>query len=347
MFGRTQLLDDAPVVICVPARNEEAMLPGLLAAIAELSFDREPPDLCLYLDGCRDGSAALLDAIAPTLPFRLTFAQGGDGVPNAGAARRAALAMGLAVLAGRDGLLFTTDADSQPRRDWLSAGCKALYEAEVVAGRITRSHAADAPQQARIERYYDRLHRYRRALDPVPWEARDTHHCGGGANIAIRACAYRALGGFLPLATGEDARLLDDAARAGLRVRRDAAMVVETSSRREGRIAGGLASLLRALDQGELPRMADPRGAAWQWRAQAAARRSFVAIDRLDARVALGERLGLTADHILGVARDCLNAEAFAMRVVPASPRHDGTVSLMEAEDILTRLESQWCGIAA
>jgi hypothetical protein len=335
------------MVICVPARNEAAMLPGLLAAIAGLGFDRAPPVVCLYLDDARDGSAELLDALAPTLPFRLIVARGGGGIPNAGAARRAALAMGLATLSGREGLLFTTDADSQPHRDWLSAGRRALGKAEVVAGRITRSHPADAPQQCRIERYYDRLHRYRRILDPVPWEARETHHFSGGANIAIRASAYRTLGGFLPLASGEDARLLDDAARGGLRVRRDAAMVVETSSRREGRIAGGLAGLLRALDQGERPRMADPRGAAWQWRAQAAARRSFGGIDRIDARVTLGQRLGLTADHILGVARDCPNAEAFAMRIVPAAPIHDGTVSLAEAEDLLTELESQWCGIAA
>lgn len=324
------------------------MLPGLLAAIAALFADRDGLDVCLFLDDCRDGSADLLDALAPALPFRLTVARGGrDAAPNAGAARRAALAMGLERLAGGEGLLFTTDADSQPRRDWLMAGSKALREAEVVAGRITRAHASDAPQQCRIEHYYDRLHRYRRVLDPVPWEARETHHFGGGANMAVWASAYRAVGGFMPLPSGEDARLLDDAGRGGLRVRRDAAMVVETSSRREGRVAGGLAGLLRAMDHGELPRMADPRGAAWQWRAQAEARHGFGMIDRVDVRVGLGERLGLTADHILGVARDCPNAEAFAMRVVPASPVHARMVSLSEAEDILTELESQRCEIAA
>lgn len=342
------MLDDAPVVIGVPARNEEAMLPGLLAALAALAVDRSALDVCLYLDDCRDGSAALLARLAPTLPFRLTVAQGGAGAaPNAGAARRAAMALGLQRLGGAEGLIFTTDADSKPRRDWIGAGRNALREAEVVAGRIVRSHAAADPRASRVEYYYDRLHRYRRSIDPVGWEARDTHHFSGGANIAIRASAYRLLGGFLPLPSGEDARLLDDASRAGLRVRRDAAMVVETSSRREGRIAGGLAGLLRALDHGEQPRMADPRGAAWQWRAQAAARRGFAMMDRADARSALGARLGLSADHILGVARDCPNGEAFAMRVVPAPPVDWGTVSLTEAEDILTALECRDREVAA
>jgi hypothetical protein len=39
-------------------------------------------DVCLFLDDCRDGSADLLDALAPALPFRLTVARGGrDAVP--------------------------------------------------------------------------------------------------------------------------------------------------------------------------------------------------------------------------------------------------------------------------
>lgn len=339
---------DLPMVLCIPARNEAALLPALLSAIGDLSGDRDLLHVCLYLDDCRDDSAALLQRIGSTLPFRLTVTLGSatEG-PNAGAARAAAVAMGLAVLGSGEGLIFTTDADSLPRRDWLLAGGRALAEADVVAGRIVRSGAVDDPQATRIEQFYDRLHRYRRTVDPVPWEARDTHHFGGGANMAIRASAYRAMGGFLRLPSGEDARLLDDAARAGLRVRRDGAMVVETSSRRSGRSAGGLAGLLLALDRGDRPRMADPRGSSWQWREQASARESFANIDRLATRTVLGERLGLTADHVLGVARDCPNAEAFAMRVVPAPTVHDGLVSLEEAEDILTVLEDQRCEIAA
>lgn len=343
-----KLHEDLPVIICVPARNEAALLPGLLRAIGGQSVSRNVLHLCLYLDDCRDGSAALLGRLGATLPFRLTVGHGPTGkAPNAGAARRAALAMALAHLGEADGLLFTTDADSLPYPDWIATGVRALQEAEVVAGRIVRADGAADVRQCRIERYYDRLHRHRRLIDPVPWEAHDSHHFGGGANIAIRASAYRQLGGFLPLESGEDARLLDDAGRAGLRVRRDGAMLVETSSRREGRVVGGLAGLLRALDHGEPPPMADPRGTAWQWRGHAAARRSFQVIDQVDVRVALGRHLGLTSDHILGVARDCPNAEAFAMRVVPAPAEHDAMVPLTVAETLLSDLESQWCEIAA
>ncbi len=324
------------------------MLPALLTAIGELTVTPGGLTVCLHLDGCTDGSAALLAGAAATVPFRLLVEGRGNGAaPNAGAARRAAVAMALRDLGDDDGLIFTTDADSSPRRDWIEAGRRALAVADVAAGRIVRADASRDPEQSRVERYYDRLHQYRRMIDPVAWEARDTHHFSGGANLAVRASAYRSIGGFRPLPAGEDATLLDDAARAGFRVRRDGAMLVDTSSRRSGRVADGLAGTLRALDAGRQPCVADPRGAAWQWRAQAASRRSFALIHEREARVALSERLGLTPDHVLGVARDCPNAEAFAMRIVPAPRIDNELVSLAEAENMLTKLENEWCEIAA
>lgn len=337
-----------PVTVCVPARNEEQALPVLLEALSTLAVAAERLTVCIYLDGCDDGSRAILDRAAATFPCPLIVAaERTCGDANAGAARRAAMAMGLAVLADGEGLLFTTDADSRPRPDWVEAGTIALQAADAVAGRIIRLDGAADPGQSRIERYYDRLHRYRRLIDPVPWEARVTHHFTGGANMAIRASVYRALGGFAALHSGEDAALLDDAARAGFRVRRDGAMVVDTSSRRTGRAAHGLASALLALDAGRLPTVAHPHAATWQWQNHAAARGAFTAIHQLDVRADLGERLGLTADHVLGVARDCPNAEAFAMRIVPASPIAAGTVSLAVAEEALAVLEAGWREVAA
>jgi hypothetical protein len=332
----------------VPARNEEQALPVLLDALSALAGTAARLTVCLYLDGCDDGSKAMLERAATAFPMPLIIAaEQTCGDANAGAARRAAMAMGLALLAEGDGLLFTTDADSRPRPDWIEAGTAALAAADAVAGRIVRVDGAADPGQSRIERYYDRLHNYRRLVDPVPWEARSTHHFTGGANLAIRASVYRALGGFAALHSGEDAALLDEAARAGYRVRRDAAMVVDTSSRRTGRAVHGLASALLALDAGRLPTVAHPHAAAWQWQGHAAARTAFAAIGQRDVRLALGRRLGLTADHVLGVARDCPNAEAFAMRIVPASPIAPGVVSLAVAEEALAALEAGWREVAA
>ena len=44
------------------------MLPGLFAAIGQLSIDCDALHVCPYLDDCADGSVELLSQIGPTLP---------------------------------------------------------------------------------------------------------------------------------------------------------------------------------------------------------------------------------------------------------------------------------------
>ncbi len=331
------MIPPAPAVaVCIPARDEAAELPALFAALDRL--DRRAGatiHVCLLLDGCSDASASIAAAYRTTSRHRVSLDQAAPSSPNAGRARHRAMTMGLAALGDADGLLLTTDADSQPAPDWLSAMAAGLDAADLVAGRIVRGNDRPSQLQDRLERYYDALYALRRRLDPVPWEATTTHHHTGGANLGIRADAYRALGGFAPVPSGEDARLIDDASRAGLRVRRDAACVVRTSDRREGRAGAGLALALRRLDDGDAAtlQVTHPADAAWQYRMHAVARAAF-ADDRLD-RIAAA--LELTDDHVMGVARDCPNAEAFAMRLVPAAPGGMRGVALPVAE---TELES-------
>ncbi len=344
----TALDFELPAIVCIPARRERRMLPALLQSLTQLQVGARRTAFCFYLDGRDDAGEALLRDAAATLPGRVHVMIGEDHPePNAGRARRAAMTFGLTLTASENALLFTTDADSQPAPDWISAGAAALRVADVVAGLILRQDGTRDRDQTRIERYYDRLHAYRRRIDPVPWEADATHHFGGGANMAIRAGVYQAIGGFRPLPSAEDATLLDDAARAGFRVRRDAAMIVHTSSRRDGRARGGLAGALRSLDGGEVQRVAHPDGAAWQALAQAMARRSYAGIEDAAVRATLGAFIGLSGDHVLGVSRDCPTAEAFAMRVVPAPPMAGHLVALDEAEAALAALEDGWCEVAA
>lgn len=294
--------------------------------------------LCLFLDGCRDDSRAVVQARASALPFAVVVDAGPGGVPNAGHARRAAMAIGLDVLAGSDGVLLTTDADSTPASDWVAACVVALTHADIVAGRILRAGGGDAGQD-RVEAYYDRLHALRRRLDPVEWEHPAAHHCTGGANLGFRANVYRALGGFQSVPCGEDARIVDDASRAGFRVRRDADCIVHTSSRRQGRAPGGLAAALRDLDDGaDMVSVGHPEDAAWQYRLQARARAGFARLHDPAVLARLAAALSLSADHVLGVARDCPNAEGFAMRIVPAPPHGVRQVPLHQAERALAAI---------
>ena len=83
---------------------------------------------------------------------------------------------------------------------------------------------------------------------------RDNHPHIHGANFGIRADAYMALGGWQPLALGEDVDLAERAASAGhLRVSRTASIPVITSSRPAARAAGGFASYLSSLIPASYP----------------------------------------------------------------------------------------------
>ena len=330
--------------VCVPARGERAQLPRLLEALlVQRGLLAGSWCACFLLDGCPDDSAAILEDFARLAPFAVCVeAVEGGGEPNAGRARRAAMAMGLRRLDSLDrGVLLTTDADSAPAPDWIAAARRALRGADVVAGRVTRVDPAADGLQSRLELYYDRLYALRRTLDPLPWEPEPRHHFTGGANLGLRAAAYVGLGGFAELACGEDAALVDDAVRAGLRVRRDARVVVVTSSRRDGRAPGGLAAALRAIDLGgeASVSVAHPADAAWQYRRHAVARASFDGIACPAAAAPLSALINLPHTHLIGVAAECANGEAFANRIVPARPGASRLVPLAEAEAALTALE--------
>ena len=323
-----------PIALGVPVRNEEARLPGLLAAL-DNQLAAPPFTLCIVFDNCTDGSERLVARLAAELRYPIVTQSLRSGhEPNAGAARRHAMALALKFAKG--GSLLTTDADSQPDPHWIAANLAALEQADIVAGRIV-CDGPDAPlMHHRLSEYYDRLHAVRRTLDPIVWEAEESHHWTSGASLACRSQVYLQLGGFAPIANGEDAAFADSAARAGYRVRRDANVVVRTSSRRTGRAERGFAAALAALDAfPDTLEVVHPDDEAWRFRMQAQARAVF----QSGQSQGLAPGLGLAIEEIAQVAGECANAEAFAARIVGAPPTGMRTVSLAHAEALLAGLD--------
>ena len=324
------------VAIAVPVRDEAERLPALLNALAR---QRGAPPLtvhCLF-DGCTDNSAAIARRHAarlalPVVVRRLEQA----GAPNAGLARGRACALALADRPGA--ALLTTDADSAPDPDWVAASLAALRVADVAAGRIEVGGDAP-PSQGRLAAYLDRLHRQRRVLDPVEWEDARTHHWTSAASLAFAPGVYATLGGFAPLECGEDGELADRAWRAGFRVRRDAKITVITSARRDGRVLGGFASMLAALDRpAALPLVTHPADEIWRYRHHALARCCF---GRGDLR-AFARAVRLDPAEAARIAADCPNADAFAARAVGIPPGGTRQVTLAAAEralDVLAAAE--------
>jgi glycosyltransferase involved in cell wall biosynthesis len=223
------------VAVIVPAANEEHRIARCLTSIevAVQHLSRGDPGIrarvVVALDGCGDATAAIC-ATFPAVSTVTTTAR------NVGAARRAGTLAALSDRAGPAGELWlaSTDADSAVPADWLTAmvtaaGCGAGLVLGTVLPGPGLSPAARAQWLARHH-------------------LRDGHPYVHGANLGIRADAYRALGGWRPLATGEDTDLARRAAAAGwLPISRTAAIPVVTSTRRTGRAPRGFSSYLRAL----------------------------------------------------------------------------------------------------
>ncbi|MFN6936029.1 MAG: glycosyltransferase [Tsuneonella sp.] len=316
--------------IGVPVRNEVERLPRLFQALAR-QCNAPSFTLCLFFDNCTDGSVELAARLAPDLPFALVSESGADAQgPNAGKAR--ARAMALAMHTTPAGIVLATDADSVPDANWVAANIDALMKADIVAGQITRDACAATDLQQRVSNYFDRLHRLRRRIDPIPWEDSRTHHWTSGASLGFRASVYAALGGFSDLPNGEDSALIDAAMRAGYRVRRDARVTVHTSSRREGRARLGLATALAHFDAtAEAPDVSHPDDEVWRFRRQAEARSCY---DRADLRPLISA-LSLDEAELRRAALGSANSEAFAAKVVGTPPSGMRLISLPHAEALL------------
>lgn len=241
------------VGVVVPARDEQRLIrgcvAGLLAALREL-----PPEIdravCVVADRCTDDTARLAEAALSDQP-------GGTVVRNQrtatiGEVRDLGFRHVQAVLAHHAPsrvLLLSTDADSTVAPDWARQHV-ALAEQGVhaVAGTadLDDRHAL-AP--AERQRYADVLANARR---------HDGHGNVYAANLGVRADAYRAVGGFGAVASGEDHDLWRRLGVAGYRRCYADGPTVTTSARRHGRAPGGLADLLRSLQQDTTALLDDP-----------------------------------------------------------------------------------------
>ena len=127
----------------------------------------------------------------------------------------------------------TSDADTQVDPDWLLR--QVATDADMVLG-VVRVPVWWHHPKAVADRYLRDYHR----------SGTDHDHIHG-ANLGVRADAYWCVGGFAPLATGEDVDLVARIDDAGFRICRDGQLSVATSDRRIGRAPGGFAAHLQQV----------------------------------------------------------------------------------------------------
>ena len=246
-----------PTVVAIPARNEaeriEACLRALGGQVGPAGGPLAPSAIhvALLINNTTDDTAAIARRWAQTAPIRLEVRE--LTLPpehaHAGGARGAAMDWA-AELAGPDGLICTTDADSQVAPDWMARTWAAFAGGvDAVAGVVSFDPAAVArpfsPIRRMEARYAALQAEVTSRLDPEDHDPWPNHLWAWGASLAVRAAAYRAIGGLPDASLAEDRALAGALRRHDFKIRHALDVRVVTSCREEGRAPGGLADLIR------------------------------------------------------------------------------------------------------
>ena len=215
------------IAVVIPARDEEGTLESCLASVEEAA-DRVgvPVDVVLVLDACTDGSAQIAARHTRVRTVSVDFR-------NVGRSRAYGAELALATAAA-DGLwLAFTDADSRVPRGWLAEHLRAAARADAYIGAVVPVLDDLDPVRRRVW------------VDGHPPGATLGHvH---GANLGMRASAYRAAGGFASLDTAEDVDLAERLRASGAVILSSEREPVVTSARLTGRAPHGYAGYLDAL----------------------------------------------------------------------------------------------------
>ncbi|GGG20189.1 glycosyl transferase [Rhodococcoides trifolii] len=216
------------LVAVVPAHNEAELLPRCLDALSRAAASvLVPVTIVVVLDACDDDTASVVPQGIEVVEIVAR---------NVGAARAAGFASVAAEL-GSDAWLTTTDADSTVESGWFHNHLAHAAHADAAAGTVRVDawpNHSTAVQRLFHEQY-------------AAAQGNSTQKHVHGASLGIRADAYWSVGGFRPLAVGEDQDLVDRLIAAGRPVAWADDLCVATSDRTDARAGEGFAHHLRSL----------------------------------------------------------------------------------------------------
>jgi glycosyltransferase involved in cell wall biosynthesis len=340
--------------VAVPARNEAGRLHTLLRSLAGQSWQRlsgSALPVIVVLNNCDDGSRALLDELVPVFPsldLSVVDVQFEPHEAHVGSARRLALEIACnGALDLSHTVLLTTDADALPDPHWVAANLAAIEAgADVVGGEIIGDREEEerlgAGFQARValhKTYMYLADRLADLIDPLPWDPSPRHSDHSGASIAVRASAYRAVGGMRPIPVREDIDLVDRLRAAGARLRHDPAVRVTVSARLVGRAANGMADCIRGWLKEEVdgrPHLVEDPLAIEDRLYRRRAIRTANLVDEA-ARELLARRLGIAPRQLLSVHGGPLGRQLLIRRLAGDELDAPATVPVHLAIPLITQ----------
>ncbi|MGU3432948.1 glycosyltransferase [Actinomycetes bacterium M1A6_2h] len=218
----------AHIVAVVPAHNEVELLPRCLDALGRAAASAlVPVTVVVVLDACDDNTVSVVPQGVRVVEIEAR---------NVGVARAAGFDS-VAAQVGTDTWFTTTDADSVVEVTWFHNHLSHAITADAAAGTVrvdTWPNHTAAVQRLFHEQYAATL-------------GNSTQKHVHGASLGMRADAYRAVGGFRPMAVGEDQDIVDRLVAAGRVVAWADDLCVSTSDRSDARADEGFAHHLRSL----------------------------------------------------------------------------------------------------
>ncbi|WFP16743.1 PIG-L family deacetylase [Citricoccus muralis] len=247
VFARAVGAEQALVV--VPARDEQALLPGCLDALT-LALDRfealhaqGSARAVVTVDGSADRTLQIArDRAEADARFHVVSLD-----PGAAGGVGRARARGIDTAAtwfDADARLWVvcTDADSRVAPEWLASHVVLAEGADAVLGTVALD--LDSEEQSWRQRWEDE---YRKKIISGGLRDVEEHHHIHGANLGVSWAAYQRVGGFSEVDCDEDVQLVERLRRSSARVRSSTRIPVITSDRYEGRAPRGFATDLRKL----------------------------------------------------------------------------------------------------
>ena len=229
----------AHVSVVVPAADEELLigrcLRSLCRAVDELSAatgGRVGTDVVVVLDDCRDDTAGVVAGFPAVTT--VTVAHHCVGMVRAAGCALATARAAVQGVPAAGHWLASTDADSVVPAGWLT---RMVALADIAGADVVTGTIVPGPELTPIVR--------------EAWmsqhDARDGHGHVHGANLGVRASSLAELGGWRPMATGEDVDLVARAEDLAMTVVRSGAIAVHTSARSQSRVPLGFAGYLRDI----------------------------------------------------------------------------------------------------
>lgn len=236
------------VCVAIPARNEAERIGACLKALFQQTT-ATPFDIFVFVNNSDDATAAIVAEIARDAAHavHLCDATFPASETPAAHARRLSVNGGMEI-AGADGVVLMTDADSIVDPDWVGANLAALAEADIICGAISpdlmesvslpeyvlqRGVQEFAIEQAQCETEC--------LLDDLSHDSWPRHRTESAASLACTTRILLAVDSVPIVEPGEDKELVARVRRAGGRVRHSYAARVSTSCRLDGRARGGWA----------------------------------------------------------------------------------------------------------